>query len=255
MLRFIAAIQPPARSSEGVSAMIVIYGTRFYGEVDGHGGQRQLTKFFHLYYVPILPVSTLWVTRDLPRGYQGHGVAMSGRSVLAAYARVWGPIAAVGSAVAGGGLGIVAAGAFAAVTAWTWTWRSLRSHRERRRSDFHLLAFGTRCDPLKMDSQLASVLQADVAGRWAHVAGGSTPEDVARLGAANPAQAVLAYASLRLAARLAPRGPAREALDASERILDAIRDTDPTALEGGPYRSTASPRLLEAATVTDAPGR
>jgi hypothetical protein len=29
--------------------MIVIFGTRFYGEVDQHDGQRQLTRFFHIY--------------------------------------------------------------------------------------------------------------------------------------------------------------------------------------------------------------
>jgi len=231
--------------------MIVIYGTAFYGQVDGHGGQRQLTKFFHLYYVPLVPVDTLWVTRDLARGYNGHAVQMSGRSVLAGYARVWGPIAAVGAAAAGGVGGVVAACALAALTAWTWTWRSVRSAREQRRSDFHLRAFGTRCDPLKMDSRLASVLQADVAGRWAQVADGATPEDVARLGAANPAQAVLAYASLRLAARLAPLQHARNARDASERILDAIRDHDDRALEGGPYRSTGQPQLPEDARITD----
>jgi hypothetical protein len=235
--------------------MIVIFGTAFYGQVDGHGGQRQLTKFFHLYYVPIAPVGTLWVTRDLARGHNGHAVAMSGRSVVAGYARVWGPLAAIGAMVAGGVGGWVAAGALAAATAWTWSWRSLRGAREQRRSDFHLLAFGTRCDPLNMEDPLASVLQADVAARWAQVADGNTPEDVARLGAANPAQAVLAYASLRLAARRAPRGPAREAREASERILDAIRDGDTAALEGGPYRSTAVPRLPESASVTDLPSR
>lgn len=231
--------------------MIVIYGTAFYGQVDGHGGQHQLTKFFHLYYVPLVPVDTLWVTRNLARGYNGHGVQMSGRSVIAGYARVWGPVAAAGAIVAGGAGGAFAAGALAALTAWTWTWRSIRSARERRRSDFHLRAFGTRCDPLKMDSRLAAVLQADVAGRWAQVADGSTPEDIARLGAANPAQAVLAYASLRLAARLAPGDHARVAREGSERILDAVRDTDDRALDGGPYRSTMHPQLPTGTGIVD----
>src|SRR6185369_5547642 len=178
--------------------MIVIYGTRFYGQVDSHSGQHQLTKFFHIYYVPLVPVGTLWVTRELDSGYGGHAVQMSGKSVLAGYARVWGPLAAIGAIATGSVGGILAAGAVAALSAWTWTWRSVRDAREKRRSDFHLAAFGTRCDPLKMEDRLASVLQADVAERWAQVADGSTPEDIARLGAANPAQAVLAYASLRL---------------------------------------------------------
>jgi hypothetical protein len=233
--------------------MIVIYGTRFYGEVDAYGGQRQLTKFFHIYYVPLVPVDTLWVTRDLERGYSGHPVQMSGRSVLAGYARVWGPVAAVGAALAGSIGGLVAAGALIALSAWTWSWRSIRNAREQRRSDFHLLAFGTRCDPLNMDHDLASSIQTHVAERWAQVAEGNSPEDVARLGAANPAQAVLAYASLRLAARLAPGDHARRSREASERILDAIKDT-PT-LEGGPYRSTAQPALPATSEVVDGPER
>jgi hypothetical protein len=223
--------------------MIIIYGTALYGQVDNHGGQRQLTRFIHVYYVPIIPVDTLWVTRALPSGNQGHAVAMNARSVVAGYARIWGPIAAVGALALGGIGGFVAAGAFAAFSAWTWSWRSLRDPRERRRSDFHLRAFGTRCDPLRMDLRLASALQADIAARWAQVSEGSTPDDVARLGAANPGQAILAYASLRLAARLAPPHHARTAREASDRILDAIRDIDELALDGGPYRSTGQPQL------------
>lgn len=234
--------------------MIVIYGTRFYGQVDSHAGQHQLTKFFHIYYVPLVPVGTLWVTRALDRGYNGHAVQMSGRSVVAGYARVWGPIAALGAITTGSVGGILAASAAAALSIWSWSWRSVRSARERRRSDFHLLAFGTRCDPLKMEDQLAAVLQADVAERWAQVADGSTPEDIARLGAANPAQAVLAYASLRLAARLAPGDHARKAREDSDRILDAIRDGDP-ALEGGPYRSTTQPQLPAGTGITDGADR
>ena len=235
--------------------MIVIYGTRFYGEVDNHGGQRQLTKFFHIYWVPLVPVGTLWVTRDLEDGYGGHAVAMSGRSVVAGYARVWGPVAAIGAIAAGSVGGFIAAGALVALSAWTWSWRSIRGARERRRSDFHLLAFGTRCDPINMDARLASVLQADVAERWAQVSDGNTPEDVARLGAANPAQAVLAYASLRLAARLAPGEHARAARDASERVLDSLKDTNSAALEGGPYRSSMPAQLPAGATITDGPSR
>lgn len=231
--------------------MIVIYGTRFCGEVDSHDGQRQLTKFFHIYYVPLVPVDTLWVTRDDESGYRGHTVKMSGRSVVAGYVRVWGPVAAIGAFLAGSVGGLVAAGALVGLAAWTWSWRSIRGTREQRRSDFHQLAFGTRCDPLNMDDNLASALQQHVAQRWAEVAGGNSPEDVAQLGAASPAQAVLAYASLRLAARLAPAEHARRSREASERILDAIKDKP--MLEGGPYRS-AVPQLPEGIAVTDDTG-
>jgi hypothetical protein len=219
--------------------MIVIYGTRFYGKVDNHDGQHQLTRFFHIYYVPLVPVSTMWVTRTTGQGYSGHDVKMSLRSVVAGYARVWGPVAAVGALATGSVAGAAVAVGAGALAAWSWTWRSLRGAREQRRSDFHLLAFGTRCDPIKMSEPLASNLQAAIARRWAEVSEGSSPEDVARLGATSPAQAVLAYASLRLAARLAPGAHAHEAHAASERILDAIKDTP--SLEGGPYRAALPP--------------
>jgi hypothetical protein len=227
--------------------MIVIYGTRYYGEVDNHAGQRQLTKFLHIYYMPLVPVGTLWVVHDVDGQRRGHAVQMSGRSVVAGYARVWGPVAALGALAIGSVGGIVASVGLVALSVWSWSWRSVRGERERRRGDFHQLAFGTRCDPLKMEPELASVLQADVAKRWAQVSDGNTPDDVARLGAATPAQAVLAYASLRLAARLAPGAHARTALDASERVLDSLKDTNDLALEGGPYRSLGQPSPPEGA--------
>lgn len=221
--------------------MIVIYGTRYYGRVNAHGGQHHQTKFFHIYYMPLLPVGSAWVTQADEEGrFRGHDVKMSGRGVLAAYARTWGPLGAIAGIATGGVAGIAAGVALGALSAWSWTWRSLRGDRERKRSDFHLLAFGTRCDPLEMSADLAQNLQPAIAQRWAQVSDGNSPEDVARLGAASPAQAVFAYASLRLAARLAPSGPAREARAASDRILDAIKDA-PAALEGGPYRQSALP--------------
>ncbi len=230
--------------------MIVIFGTRFYGEVDRCGGQRQLTKFFHIYYVPLLPVDTLWVTQDVKGGYHGHAVAMSPRSVVAGYARIWGPLAAVGALATGSMGGFLASMGLLALSAWSWTWLSVRGARERRRSEYHMLALGTRCDPLKMDHQLASMLQTGVTERWARVAEGKTPEDVARHGAANADQSVLAYAALRLAARLAPADQGRKARESSERVLDARGDLG-IELEGGPYRANAPAQLPAGAIVTD----
>lgn len=218
--------------------MIVIFGTRFYGEVDSHGGESQVTNFFHIYYLPLLPLETLWMTQDVTHGRYGHAVASGVRSVVAGYTRVWGPLLALISLGTGNIGATIASGVLVGLAAWSWRWRSVRGKRERRRSDYHLLAFGSRCDPLNMETQFASMLQADVAEQWARVADGRTPEDVARLGAASPTQAVLAYASLRLAARLAPSAQARKARDASERLLDALKDPG-SALEGGPYRAAA----------------
>lgn len=234
--------------------MIVIYGTAFYGKVNSHGGQHQLTRFFHLYYMPLIPVGTLWATDRLDEGYRGHDVRMSGRSVLAGYARVWGPIAVIAAVATGGVAGLAAAVGAAVLCAWSWTWRSLRDPLAQRRSDFNLLAFGTRCDPLQMPADFASEMQAAITDRWALVADGSTPEDVARLGATSMSQAVFAYASLRLAARLAPGEHARAAREASDRIVAAVKDVDETALAGGPYRATAQPRLPAGGVTGDSAG-
>ena len=73
--------------------MIVIYGTRHYGVVDERGGEYALTRFAHIYWLPLFPVGSMWVTRTTEDGYRGHTIGLSGKSVLAGYARVWGPIA------------------------------------------------------------------------------------------------------------------------------------------------------------------
>ena len=44
--------------------MIVIWGTRNAGKVDQREGQYALTRFAHVYWLPLFPVSSLWVTRD-----------------------------------------------------------------------------------------------------------------------------------------------------------------------------------------------
>ena len=61
--------------------MIVIYGTRFYGQVDHHAGQHQLTKFFHIYYVPLVPVGPGAPT-PLPGGTNGTNTTGRGRGGL-----------------------------------------------------------------------------------------------------------------------------------------------------------------------------
>lgn len=218
--------------------MIVIYGTRHYGQVDSHDGEYAVTRFAHVYWLPLFPVGSAWITDGTNDDLRGHKVRISGRSIAAGYARVWGPIATIAAIATGGLGGLVTAGVAAAMTGWSWSWWRLRDARELRRSDYHLLAFGTRCDPLRMPRDLIDALRPSLEQRWSQVSDGRTPDDVARFGGANPAQSVLAYAMLRLAARTAPGEHAAKARDASDRILDALAGTDASSLlEGGPYRS------------------
>jgi len=62
----------------------------------------------------------MWVTQEVERGYSGHAVAMSGRSVVAGHARVWGPLAAALALASGSIGGFIAAGALVAPCTGRW---------------------------------------------------------------------------------------------------------------------------------------
>ncbi len=232
-------------------AMFIVYGSRYYGLIDHRAGQCQLTRFAHVYWLPLFPIGTMWVTGTVNDGYQGHTVGWSARSVLAGYARTWGPIVAV---LAGAQLsltGILIAIIAAAITAWTWTWFALHSAREQRRSDCHFDTYGTRCDPLRMPRQLAYSLRTEIDRRWAEAAAGRPPGDLAPLGAADAAQAALAYATQRLAARTSLGERSRHARQVSEKLLDLIDRPGPAPLFGAPYRAEAVAAVSAVPTVVE----
>src|SRR5512144_3366345 len=105
--------------------MVIIFGRRAFGRIEAHGGEHAQTSFAHVYYMPLVPVSSFWVTHAGPGGARGFEIRTSGTSILAAYLRSWAPLVAV-IAFAIGGLGGVAVGAAAvAACAWAWTLRSL----------------------------------------------------------------------------------------------------------------------------------
>ncbi len=76
--------------------MIIIYGTRFYGRVEECGPSFLGTQFVHIWYLPLIPIGSHLVLGTNPDGtFRGIATGMSGRSVFAGYARVWGPVALV----------------------------------------------------------------------------------------------------------------------------------------------------------------
>jgi hypothetical protein len=219
---------------------VIIYGTREYGLVDEHRGELASTTFFHLWFVPIFPVSSTWITHDAPAQRQGHKIKLYGKSVAAAYLRVWAPIAALanlGALVHGSIVHIPIAIAAVALCAWSWTWRSLRGDRALRRSDFNYVAFGTRCEPKRLDAETRASLKSELDRQWNARAPKDSPNDIARHGTTDPAEAVLAYGLLRLAA-IERRGKGDEDADA-DRILDG--DHVPTKPADGPYRGAVEP--------------
>lgn len=232
---------------------VIFYGTREYGLVDEYQGELASTTFFHVWFVPLVPVGSTWITHQGVGQRRGHEITLHGKSVAAGYARVWGPIAAVGSlgAVLGGAsivyavIAVVAALACAA----SWRWRTLHGERARRESDFNYVAFGTRVHPKRLLAETRAQLKAALDRQWAARAPKNSPNDIARHGTSDPAEAVIAYGLLRLGA-LERRGGTEDA-DA-DRILDG--EHVPTAPPAGPYRGSVeptSPTTASTATLSE----
>jgi hypothetical protein len=235
--------------------MIIIYGHRAFGRVDAHGGEHVQTSFAHIYYMPLFPTSSFWVTQDLGNAARGFTINWSGKSIVAAYLRSWGPIAAIAAIAGGGAVGVILALAFVGLTGWAWSLRSLRGATALRRSDFNVLAFGTRCDPARLERDTRASMKTMLDQRWTELGATRPPDDVAKYGATSVAEAAVAYGLLRLAA--IERRPG--AAEAADRIFNGTHE--PLPVGDGPYRGddhAPAPGLLEqvasrAAAVRPAP--
>jgi hypothetical protein len=178
---------------------VIIYGQRLYGKVDEQGGEYCATKFFHIDFVPLIPVSSHWV---LP-GNRVVDIKWNWRSIVAAYARTWGTVAALALGV-GGGISegkfsmLAVGGLFAVVVAMSWSWRHRRSDRAQLRGNLNAMAFGYFCNPefYKPDLHRQFAQKLD---REAQSAGFSRPpEDVARFGSQRIDEIACAYGRLSL---------------------------------------------------------
>ncbi len=220
--------------------MIIFYGHRFYGRIDGHGAEYLATTFAHVYFLPLFPTGSRWVTRQVGDQVLGFDVKLSARSVAAAYLRIWAPLLALGLGATLTIPGIAVAVGLLALSAWSWTWLRIRGGHERRRALLNQIAFGAACDPMRRPVAQCEALRCEVDQRFAEVSGARTPEDVARFGADSPAHAALAYASLRLVAAIAGGDTGRKARAVSDSLLDNVSTGDARALaDGGPYRVEA----------------
>jgi hypothetical protein len=213
--------------------MVIVYGHRAYGKVEQHGGQFAQTKFAHIYYMPLIPTGSFWVTAQDRSGTRGFPIRLHGKSVVATYLRMWGPIAALACLFAGNLVATFIGAAIAALSAWAWT---STGARQRRRSDFNLVAFGSRCEPVLMDDDMRAAVRRSIEVRWEKVAAGRPPEDIARYGAKTLEEAAAAYGLLRLAAL--DRAP--DANAAADRILAG--EIEPLPAGDGPYREADAPQ-------------
>lgn len=69
--------------------MIVIWGSKLYGKVDEIEGVGYVaTKFGHLFWIPLIPMGSYFVTEVRSHDFEGTPIGLSMKSVLAGYARV-----------------------------------------------------------------------------------------------------------------------------------------------------------------------
>ncbi|NHZ63370.1 hypothetical protein [Massilia genomosp. 1] len=78
--------------------MFIIWGKRAYGAVHKVGTTSVQTVFGHLYYLPLIPMSSHYVDFKTGSYYQLNN--LDGRSILCGYLRIWMPLAFVIALVA-----------------------------------------------------------------------------------------------------------------------------------------------------------
>ncbi len=207
--------------------VIVIYGQRAYGAVDEQAGQYAVTKFAHIYYMPLVPVGSVWLTKP----DRGIPTPLNGKSVLSAYARTWGLLAGTLMLVAGlsgailtAVLGVVILGASIA----TWKlWGKRTSEDAKLRGNLNALAFGTYCPPELLSGPIRQHYTLELQRRQQITPNARPPEDVARFGTRDLGELVRTYGILSL------HGTSQ----AREQLSELLRLKAPSAeLADGIYR-------------------
>ena len=147
--------------------MVIVYGTRFYGKVKAAGRSFLATRFVHIWYIPLVPVGTQLVLEDNGGSYKGMAAPFSITSMLAAYLRVWGPIAVIASVAIGAsslddfsddGFAMAVIGGFTALvtlallvaTILAWVVLGKLSQEEKKQRAVYALHLGYHVDPADM---------------------------------------------------------------------------------------------------------
>jgi len=219
-------------------------GMRTHGRIDEHDGEYVETEFTCVpgLRIPLLPARSFWIVDDQGSQRTGFPIELHPRSVAATYLRIWAPgIATAVLVLWSSPLAAVIAAALFGLSAWSWTWWP-RDAAVRRRSDFDLAAFGSRCDPVRMTDAMHQRLADDLTLRAG--ADPRPPDDVVRFGARTVDEALCAYGLLRLTAarRLHPRGSPDRAHGAERMVGPLVRRL---RRRGGPYRDRSAASALE----------
>jgi len=145
---------------------MIVWGTRLFGGVDKVPGVCHVaTKFFHIWYIPLVPTQSYVVIAgsETGKGWRGIPIDMSGKSVLAGYLRGAAIIAAVISIIRvitahqEDASTAIVSGLIAAVSVGLYfvLWRG-RASQERARE----LAAIMKLDPAAVDQLYASGFDA-----------------------------------------------------------------------------------------------
>lgn len=68
--------------------MIILFGTRFCGKVAAVNNQWVESKFFSVMFIPIFPVSSMFVTNSKSKSRNGFNIGVNSHSVKAVYGRI-----------------------------------------------------------------------------------------------------------------------------------------------------------------------
>lgn len=138
--------------------MFIVWGQRMYGRVDRFAGSYVATRFFHIYYLPLIPLSSWLVLEDQGKGnFLGLQVPMQARSVLVAWSRVVSIVLLLASLPAfldmrmqAGSVAVAALSTIATAAAALFAW--------------------FRLGKLSAEDKVARVVYSDFAGRFVDVA-------------------------------------------------------------------------------------
>jgi hypothetical protein len=242
------ALQSPAR-------MIVVHGIDRFGKVDEVDGEYLVTRFHHLFLLPLVPIGSEWITKRDGDTIVGRVCRLSWKSVLAAYVRTWGVVMpAFLLAVASTGRTTLLfpatfIGALAMASLWS---RKQRDPHELRRVAVQRPALGIALDPAQLPRDSVDILLPIVAERFEAVSGGRTAVEVAVHGASSEIQAAYAFVLLRL---LSVTMHGIDAVNAHAVSLDLLRIHDVPATTDGPYRTMPTTAFAEPPLIAGYPLR
>lgn len=213
--------------------MIVIYGTRRFGRVDQVASEYAETLFTHIFFVPLVPISSSWIISSTGRQLP---TEINLKSICAAYLRSNGLLLAALLIGIGSGWGAAMVAA-ASLASFRWVTRS--GVHARRRAELNALAFDVRCDVALLPPQVRATFRTELESRLARSATQRAPDEVARFGATSLDEAAIAYGLLTLRALEHPGGNEREL---ASRLLSNRREMSAIV---GPYRDVPSPSLID----------